>query len=64
MAAALRLLISSLGCVVLNVEVLLSFETSSKKFNNCSLASSVMWVLSLGTIDLTDNQIVAMTECN
>jgi hypothetical protein len=48
----------------LNVEVLLSFETSSKKFNNCSLASSVMWVLSLGTIDLTDNQIVAMTECN
>jgi hypothetical protein len=64
MAATLRLLISSLGCVVFNVEVLLSFETSSKKFNDCCLASSVMWVLCLGTIDLTDNQIVAMTECN
>jgi hypothetical protein len=64
MAATLRLLISSLGCVVFNVEVLLCFETSSKKFNDCCLASLVMWVLSLGTIDLTDDQIVAMTECN
>jgi hypothetical protein len=42
----------------------LSFETSGKKFNDCCSASSVMWVLSLGTIDLTDDQIVAMTECN
>ncbi len=64
MAATLRLLISSLGFVVFNVEVLLSFETNGKKFNDCCSASSVMWVLSLGTIDLTDDQIVAMTECN